>query len=98
MSEKSQLNEMLVWILNKIEASDNVLNELKLVFSQLNQILLSHAASIKSFEAHLLVVSAQMHNPTRGNDHTCMAITTKSSNPFESSMGSDTFYFGKLRM
>lgn len=44
--DKSQVNEMLALILNKLEASDNVLSEMKLEFSQLSRTMLSHATSI----------------------------------------------------
>lgn len=85
---------MFPLILNKVEDSKNILSKIKLGFSQLNQTVLSRPDSIKSLEAYLLALSAQMHNPTRGNDLLCMAITTKSSNPCESSLGSDTPLFG----
>lgn len=47
-------------------------------------------------QARLLALSAQVHNPIRGNDQIYMDITTESSNPCESSTGSDTLLFGEI--
>lgn len=58
---KSQVNEMLILILNKVEASNEVLSEMKLGLSQFSHIMLSHVASIKCLEACLSALSAQVH-------------------------------------
>lgn len=64
-------------------------------FTQLSQTVLSHTTSIKILEAQLSALSTQIHNPIGGKDQICMAITTGSSNPCASSMGSNIPLFGE---
>lgn len=59
--------------------------------------MLSLATSIKILEARLEVLSPQMHRQKRDNDHICMAITTESGKPIESSMGSNTPLLGGIK-
>lgn len=56
-AEGSQLEEILGRIVSKVEASDNVLNEMKLGFSKLSHRVLSHSASIKYQETQVETLS-----------------------------------------
>lgn len=59
--------DMLTQILNKIEAFDKVLKEIKSNFSQLSQIVTSHLASIKHLETQLGNISSHLNQrPKRG--------------------------------
>lgn len=93
---KSEVNEMLVLILNKVETLNEVLGEMRLGLSQLSHIVFSHATSIKSLEACFSALSTQVHNSTRGNGKKCMDITTETSAPCEIGMGPKTPLFGAI--
>lgn len=73
---------MLALILSIVKTSDEVLGEMKAGFFQLSHTILSHAILIKILEAHLLALSSQVHNSTRGNVQSSIDITTKTSTSY----------------
>lgn len=91
---KSQVNEMLALILNKVKALDEVLGEIKLGISQLIHTILSHALATKYLEAHFLALSVEMHNSTRANGQSCIYITTGTSKLYEINTAIETPLFG----
>lgn len=58
----SQMEDMLVRILNEIEASNSVLHEMKSGFSQLSQMVTSHLALIKHLETWLKTLLPHINN------------------------------------
>lgn len=57
---------MLTRIMNKVEASDKVLKEMKPSFSKLSQIVTSHSPSIKHLDTQLGNILAHLNQRPKG--------------------------------